>query len=313
MTSRQFFVPQRLDDGQSKNGYAAIDMTKEFAEKDNASFLARVALDLQAIKKRPKNKLEHARDGSMAIGLIGRYGLFGYGLRRSQEIVRFDRGPSYWSHAFLFHGNLSPDEDRLRGEDSPWLLECAIHPPKSLNDWIYKDGVAPRRVSDYARAEFHWLAECSVPNIAVISIAMTQAEREAIRRAALQPDAARLQYDLLALAGMWFQHLTNTAEVPNPLTQGNPISSSAYVQMAYNAANIDLAPTAIQGTSTPEHFWSLARRLPGRAVYWEEKTKALSQRSIQLWYCVRDPYCLMAPPEVLLEFSLEHIVGNTSG
>lgn len=313
MTSRQFFCPQRLDDGRPQDGYEAMDITEEFVAKDNASFLARVAADLQAIKKRSKDKMEHAKDGAMAIGLIGRYGLFGYGLRRSQEIVRFDRGPSYWSHAFLFHGDLSPDEDRLRGKDSPWLLECAMHPPTALNDWIYKDGVAPRRVSDYARAEFDWRAECSVPNIAVISIAMTPSERETIRQAALQPDAARLQHDLLGLAGMWFQHLTNTAEVLNPLTQGNPMFSSAYVQMAYNAANIDLAPTAIQGTSTPEHFWSLARRLPGRAVYWKEKTQELAQRSIRLWWCVREPNCLMAPPEVLLDLSLEDLVGSTNG
>src|SRR5213078_2838057 len=79
-----------------------VNLTKECGGGDNAAFLAEVARRLAA---EPKSKDPEAptidATGIGCIGLLGEYGLIGYGIRRAQELVRADSAPSYWSHAFL--------------------------------------------------------------------------------------------------------------------------------------------------------------------------------------------------------------------
>lgn len=260
--------------------------------RDNAAFLAEVAKELQQ-EQIPNDDSEpyHSPTGDMAIGLMGSYGLAGYGLRRSQEILRVDRGPSYWSHAFLFAGALVADAKVLRGPRSPWLLECTMAPSEAFSDALYRDGVMPRRLAEYMPASFDWRRRLSVPNMAVISVALSKPEREAIRQAALAPEMSRQSLALGSLAGKWFSYLSDPAEVQNPLLQGYPMHSAAYVHMAYSAALIDLAPGASQNAVAPEYFWSLGKRLGELSLYRDQQTQTLKQRSIRMWSCVRDPFC----------------------
>lgn len=289
MSNRLFYSPQFFDVDAS---VAPSDLTRKFLKTDNAAFLAAVAKELGAAEAPESPEVpHHAIDGEMAIGLIGAYGLMGYGLRRSQEIVRLDRGPSYWSHAFVFNGGLVDDEKLLRGDKSPWLLECTLRPTSSLSDALYRDGVMPRRLAEYMPAEFDWQRANSIPNMAVISLGLTDAERQAIRRAALAPQTARQRLGLAALAGQWFHYLSDKGELRNPLTLGQPVHSAAYVQMAYAAASIDLAPGAAQNTVAPEHFWGLAKYLQSLSLYREPGTSQLKPRPIKMWTCIRDPYC----------------------
>ncbi|MGE8153153.1 hypothetical protein ACQKP5_18130 [Pseudomonas vancouverensis] len=290
MSNRLFYSPQYFDVDPSA---APTDLTKRFHSKDNAAFLAEVAKQLKKLKASSDGIPGHAPDGEMAIGLIGAYGLFGYGLRRSQEIIRFDRGPSYWSHAFLLNGNLSTDPAQLRGPKSPWLLECTLRPTSTLSDALYRDGVMPRRLAEYAPADFDWNRINSIPNFAVISLGLTDAERASVRKAALAPESARQQLGLAALAGQWFHYLTDKGEMRNPLTLGQPMHSAAYVQMAYAAAHIDLAPSASQNTVAPEYFWSMAKNLQQLSQYRDPNTNKLKQRPLRIWTCIRDPHCLI--------------------
>jgi hypothetical protein len=293
MASRQFYMPQFFADAEKNKG--ATDLTRKFRNGDNSQFLAFVAQQLKDIKPAKAESPSHAADGTLAIALLGCYGMFGYGLRRSQEVIRLDRGPSYWSHALIFPDGFAEDKKAGKGDAGPWVLEAALHPPGKLNDWVYRDGVAPRRFSDYSDPQFTWQNATSTPNIAVISVAQTAAERDLIRYAALHPETARLQYDFLGLAGHWFSYLTNRPEVKNPLSEGQPIPASAYVQMAYSAAKIDLAPSSLPTIATPEHFWSFATQVANRSVFWSAQTNVLSRRDVRVWSCIRDPHCMMAP------------------
>lgn len=289
MSCRLFYDTEFFDVEPSA---APTDLTKQFHDKDNAAFLAEVAKRLKKLKGPTGDGVPyHAPEGEMAIGLIGSYGLFGYGLRRSQEILRLDRGPSYWSHTFLLNGGLTDEPKRLRGPESPWLLECTLRPTVSLSDALYRDGVMPRRFAEYAPAKFDWQRITSVPNFAVISLGLTDEERAAIRKAALWPQKARQQIGLAALAGQWFHYLTDKGEVRNPLSLGQPMYSAAYVQMAYGAANIDLAPSASQNTVAPEHFWTLAKHLNSLSLYRDPSTNELKKRPLKIWTCIRDPLC----------------------
>ncbi|NQD92730.1 hypothetical protein HP532_08710 [Pseudomonas sp. CrR25] len=288
MSNRLFYSPQYFDVKPSEE---PIDLTNSFRRKDNAAFLAEVAKQLSEFKPDTGSTPYHAANGEMAIGLIGSYGLFGYGLRRSQEIVRFDRGPSYWSHAFLFTGGLTDNAKLLRGPKSPWLLECTLRPTATLSDALYCEGVMPRRLAEYAPAGFDWGRVNNIPNFAVISLGLTDDERAVIHKAALEPQHSRQQLGLAALAGQWFHYLSDQGEVRNPLTQGQPIHSAAYVQMAYSAAGIDLAPSASQNTVAPELFWTLAKHLQTLSRYRDPKSNELKLRPLRIWTCIRDPYC----------------------
>lgn len=289
MSNRLFYSPQFFDVELCES---PTDLTKHFHNKDNAAFLAEVAKQLKNLKGDDGDGTpSHAPDGEMAIGLIGSYGLFGYGLRRSQEIIRFDRGPSYWSHAFLFNGGLEDDAEQLRGSESPWLLECTLRPTATLSDALYRDGVMPRRLAEYAAAKFDWSRINSIPNFAVISLGLTDTERATIRQAALEPERARQHLGLAALAGLWFHYLSDKGEIRNPLTLGQPMHSAAYVQMAYAAAGIDLAPSASQNTVAPEYFWTLAKHLQKLSQYRDPVSNELKPRPLRIWTCIRDLHC----------------------
>lgn len=293
MTNRLFYAPQFFDvqNLPAQKDDVLVDLSATFKSKDNADFLAEVAKQLATLKSSERGAPHHAIDGEMAIGLTGSYGLFGYGLRRSQEIVRFDRGPSYWSHCFLFSGKLSDNAKTLRSPKSPWLLECTLRPTTSLSDALYSDGVMPRRLAEYTPATFDWQRISSVPNFAVISVGLTKQERAAIRQAALEPQRGRQQLGLAALAGQWFHYLSDKGEVRNPLSLGQPMHSAAYVQMAYAAAGIDLAPSASQNTVAPEFFWSLAKHLHTLSHYRDPASHELRVRPLRIWTCIRDPHC----------------------
>ncbi len=229
------------------------DLTVEFLRGDNAAFLARVATDLKALaKKAGPGGTRFAADGVGTIGLIGEYGLIGYGIRRGQEILRVDHTPSNWSHAFLFSSPLSAEPKVNRSPKSaPWLWESALEPATAFNRFTDRNGVGPRRFADYARASFDLFAAHSVPNIAVIALALTDDERGKILDRADDPDVDQLHYDIPGLLGAWYSYLTDQASHPNPLGAGRAVFCSAYVQLAYDAAGIDLSPGAHQRNTAP--------------------------------------------------------------
>ncbi len=286
----------RYVSGQTGEPGNLKDLTVEFLRGDNAAFLARVATDLKVLaKKAGPAGTRFAADGVGTIGLTGEYGLIGYGIRRGQEILRVDHTPSHWSHAFLFSSPLSGEPKVNRSpKSSPWLWESTLEPATAFNRFTDRNGVGPRRFADYSRASFDLFAPHSVPNIAVIALALTEDERGKIMDRADDPDVDQLHYDISGLLGAWYSYLTDQASHPNPLAAGRAVFCSAYVQLAYDAAGIDLSPGAHQRNTAPEHLWQAIKYLQ-KAFRVPDKDGRLVQRPMAGWFCVRDAACVVAP------------------
>ena len=274
-----------------------IDRTRTFRRQDNAAFLADVSLRLKEASRKPGPAGAAFDPGGVGcIGLMGEYGLLGYGIRCAQEIIRTDRTPSYWSHAFLVGSGLSEDAETNRSpEHSPWIWESTLEPAARFNRFVDRNGVGPRRLADYAPSGFDLFSPHCVPNIAILAIALTSEERTKILDRADDPDVDQLHYDLSGLLGTWYAYLGDRAQQINPLTQGNAIYCSAYAQLAYDAAGLDLAPGAHQKNTSPEHIWQAFKYLRPAFQIMDPATGVLLQRPMLGFYCVRDRACVVAP------------------
>jgi hypothetical protein len=91
-----------------------------------------------------------------------------------------------------------------------------------------------------------------------------------VEKQADQPNADRLRYDLWESLSVWKQFLWSDGTGVNPLREGVPIPSSAYVEMAYEAIGLDLVPGASERNSAPEHIWNAARWWHQESVCKEE-------------------------------------------
>ncbi|HEU5171560.1 MAG TPA: hypothetical protein VFU46_13520 [Gemmatimonadales bacterium] len=268
------------------------DWSERFARRDNAAFLAAVASALGRLAQRDEGI---AGDGLLCIGLLGEFGHLGYGLRRAQAAVRLDRQPSYWSHAFLVATPLAAAADGYRrARTAPWLLEAALVPHPAMAMVAFRSGASPRPASDYLEARFRPFLPHVVPNLAILAISLTAAERAAVRARAIRPHSDPTRYDLSALRARWLAYLADPVVQPNPLAEGIAVPGAAYVQFAYDAAGVDLAPGAMQRNICPEHVWQFARRLY-RASEMTLPDGRRAPRRMVGWYCVRDRTALPAP------------------
>jgi len=286
------------------------DLTSRFRQKDNAAFYAEVARRLKSAAKRPGPGGTGFDAGGVAcIGLLGEYGLLGYGIRCAQEAFRTDHSPSYWSHAFLISTALNEDERVNRSaKQSPWIWESTLEPATLFTRLVDRNGVGPRRIADYARADFDLFCPHCVPNVAVLAIGLTPEERKAMLDRADDPDVDQLHYDITGLLGTWYAYLTDRASQPNPLSLGHGIFCSAYVQLAYEAAGIDLAPGAHQRNTSPEHIWQAFKYLEATCQILDAETNRLSPRPMMGFYCVRDRACVLAPVEVEVPRGLRKMI-----
>jgi hypothetical protein len=286
-----------------------IDLTKTFRKKDNAAFLAEVAKRMKAASAKPGPSGTGFDAGTIAcVGLMGEYGLIGYGIRCAQEVIRTDHAPSYWSHAFMITSPVDTDEKVNRSaKDSAWIWESTLEPATNFNRFVDRNEVGPRRIADYARSDFDLFSPHCVPNFAVLAIGLTDSERKAILDRADNPDVDQLHYDISGLLGTWYAYLTDRANQPNPLSQGNAIYCSAYVQLAYEAAGIDLAPGAHQKNTSPEHIWQAFKYLQLTFQILDPVSGRLTPRPILGFYCVRDRACVIAPVELELPRGLREV------
>jgi hypothetical protein len=236
-----------------------IDWTDSHAAGDNAAFFKDA---IEALS-------DH--DGAGLIGLVGSADLPGVALRRAQSILRWDRRPSLWSHAFLLVGGGALREVTLysRAGRFPEPADNAITPAALLH---YND---PRLD----------------PNVALLRVRMEPDEIErVVARATETPNLERLRYDLFETLGFW-QAFLWTRGTPNPLEQGIPNHSSAMVEYCFEEIQLDLAPGASERNSAPEHLWNGAR--------WWSTEFGEFDRPISGRYLLRDPRCsVLSPGEI---------------
>jgi hypothetical protein len=207
------------------------DWTDRYADKDNAAFFADAIASLTG---------EAGCERLALIGLVGSCDLPGVALRRAQSILRWDRRPSLWSHAFV----LVDAGDGIR--------EVTLHSRAGVFPEPADNAVTAATLGHYGDARLD-------PNAAVLAVRMDAAEaKEVAERATLRPNLERLRYDLFETLGFWQAYLW-TRGTPNPLEQGVPMASSALVEYCYEAIQLDLTPGANDRNSAPEHLWNGAR------------------------------------------------------
>lgn len=196
--------------------------------------------------------------GAMAIGLVGSRDMPGAILRRAQSVLRWDRRPSLWSHAFL----INKPRRRMR---TTQILEVPVHARNGEFPNPAENGLNTCSLGVYNDVKID-------ANVALITVAqrtktggkselenLVRADLNAVKRAAQDPNADRLRYDLWESLCAWNQYVWSDQTGVNPLREGVPIPSSAYVEMAYEAMGLDLVPGASERNSAPEHIWNAAR------------------------------------------------------
>jgi hypothetical protein len=233
-----------------------IDWTERYAGDDNASFFAAAIADLSD------------QDGVGLIGLVGSTDLPGVALRRAQSILRWDRRPSLWSHAFLLAGGDAIREVALHSR--------AGHFPEPADNAITEATLA------------HYGDRRRDPNVALLAVKMDADEAARVTsRATENPNLERLRYDLFETLGFW-QAFLWTRGTANPLEQGVPNHSSSMVEYCFEEIQLDLTPGANDRNSAPEHLWNGAR--------WWSDAFGEFDRPISGRYVIRDTHCAVLGP-----------------
>jgi hypothetical protein len=243
------------------------DWTGEYADTDNTTFFFDAARSLS-------EEEGFGHDGLALIGLVGSCDMPGVTLRRAQSILRWDRRPSLWSHAFLV---VEPLE---HGADAG-IREVVIHSRAGLFPEPAHNAVTPASLGRYANAR-------TDPNVALLAVRMTKEEAQRIaERATTYQNLERLRYDLFETLGFWYAYLW-TRGTPNPLEQGVPMASSALIEYCFEEILLDLTPGANDRNSAPEHLWNGAR-------WWSEAFGEFD-RPIHGRAVMRDLGCEVLPP-----------------
>ncbi len=232
------------------------DWKKELQRSSNLAFFAAA-----------KKHLPRGYSFLGAIGLVGGNSWPACALQAAQSVLRWDRRPSYWSHCFLICREATKIEETR-------LWECTLE-PYALSDLLPEhNAVTSRTLDAYADPG-------SYPNVALVAFKLGDKEVKALIARAKKPNIDRLRFPLWDLAGRWIAYLWGGAAV-NPLTEGFRMPSAGYVEMAYEAAGIDLTPGSSERNSSPEHIWQTAK--------WWYKPFEDFGKPLYLQYCLREPH-----------------------
>lgn len=232
---------------------------------------------------RAKQRLNFTRyltrtDETIYVGLVGGSDPASIALRRAQGFLRFDRRPSYFSHAFLFTGR----DDQV--------LECRVvdaDPMVPEEGGVYK-GSANERYGDVR----------AFPNAAIVGYRFlaTDGGESPNRRVKRVLDAARNtvaireRYDLWEMVAGWQRFLFEPDRTANPLAGELPHPGAAFVRWALEAGGIEAAPSALNQFDAPEHIWAAA-------LWW---TESYADRSVgvdvQVQRHIRDEVCAVVGP-----------------
>lgn len=253
-----------------------IDWTNEYRDKDNLRFFADalVALGRQGV----------GNGGLMAIGLLGQRDIPGVTLRRAQSVLRWDLHPSRWSHAFLIVESVQsgqPGSEQVAADQvaSATILELALHPRTGKFPLPENNGVSQATLGLYRDPTIE-------ANAALLAVTMSDGEAQSLAERARLFNIDRVRYNLWDMLGIWHGYLWAFGERPNPLREGVPIPTSAYLEMVFEGLGIDLTPGTSERNSAPEHIWNGVR-------WWHQAFEA-QNRPVAGYYVTRDPGCTLA-------------------
>jgi hypothetical protein len=236
---------------------------EDYRDRDNLAFFA------DAVRALDERRFG---DGRMFIGFLGQRDIPGVTLRQAQSVLRWDLRPSLWSHVFL----LAEPADR-EGVAETRILEVPMY----------------SRTGEFPRPERNAVSEGTLlqyadpardANLALVAVSMSLDATDRVARRALEYNVDRLRYDLWAALGAWQSYVWSSGAAPNPLREGYPIAASAYVEMAFEAINLDLTPGASERNSSPEHLWAAAK-------WWNQPLAQTEGRALAGAYILRDRGC----------------------
>jgi hypothetical protein len=121
-------------------------------------------------------------------------------------------------------------------------------------------------------------------NAALLGVSMTAEEAQQVaNRATRDFNLDRLRYNLWEMLGAWQSYFWQRGIRDNPLLDGIPMFSSAFVEYCFEAIQLDMAPGASERNSAPEHLWN-------GAVWWAEAFAAFGH-PISGYAVIRDAGC----------------------
>lgn len=194
-------------------------------------------------------------NGLYAIGLVGSCDLPGICLRQAQSVLRNDRRPSYWSHAFIITqawDGASPIS-QLPIAEVPFYARNGEFPEPDDNGVIRSTRLG------------HYLNRTLDANVALFTVrrnidnsiqALSELDLETIQASINDPNIDRQRFDFWQNLGVWQQYFWSGQQLPNPLLNGQPIATTSFIEMLFEQIGIDLTPAASERNSAPEHFWT---------------------------------------------------------
>lgn len=239
------------------------DWTDLYATRDNMAFFADA---LRALAER------RFGEGLMFIGFLGQRDLPGVALRQAQSILRWDLRPSLWSHVFLLAEPAVPER-----AESAKILEVPIYSRQGRFPRPERNAVSESTLGVYGDSDLD-------ANVALLAVSMKSEEAAAVAERAFSYNVDRLRYDLWAALGAWQMYIWSAGQASNPLREGFPVAASAYVEMAFEAINLDLTPGASERNSSPEHIWATAK-------WWNKPLAEAEGRALAGLYVLRDKGC----------------------
>lgn len=197
-------------------------------------------------------------DGSCAIGLIGSSDLPGICLRQAQSVLRDDRRPSYWSHAFLLTSawDGTSSINQLPIAEVPFFSRNGQFPEPADNAVIRSTTLG------------HYLDRRVDPNVALFAVTRPQGNNvkpltteniDIIKAAVADPNLDRGRFDFWHNLGVWQQYFWSGQQLPNPMLTAQPMPATAFLEMLFEQIGIDLTPSASERNSAPEHLWTSMR------------------------------------------------------
>jgi hypothetical protein len=263
--------------GQTANPLVS-DRTAEFESQNNGRFFAAALGELA--------KADLGGEARAYVGLIGQRDLPGIALRRAQATLRWDLRPSLWSHAFLI---LEPDGASVAAVRRAEVREVTLHSREGLFPEPADNAVLSGTLGLYD----HPLIDA---NAAILAVGVSEKEAGEIRnRAIKEVNLDRQRFDLWETLGVWQTYLWSPG-APNPLREGFPVFSSAFVEYCFEAIELDLSPGASERNSAPEHLWNAARFWP---QFFASADHRIGGRAV-----IRDPHCGVLDPEELRKRSV---------
>ena len=188
---------------------------------------------------------EYAQSGR--VGLSGGVTLIDKAIGRAERHLDDEGRWSLWSHAFLFQGR--------RPDGYHWVIESDLQ----IHRRHIRLGVQENRVTKYFDENFY-------TTLAVLDFGLAEAQIATLVREGLELVANRERYSLRELVGtlIALRHPELRGR-GNVLAREKSIYCSAFVQLLFRKAGIDLSPGVDAKNTTPE---DISRSPMPHVTYW---------------------------------------------